>query len=52
MYCSKSVEPKLESQCTLALTGYSCNDFPSRTIESCLTMRRGKTRPNTQSEIP
>ena len=31
MYSRKSVGPRMEPQGTPALTGYSCEDFPSRT---------------------
>ena len=31
MYSRKSVEPTIDLGGTLALTGHSCEDFPSRT---------------------
>ena len=41
MYSWKSVETR-----TPALTGYSCKDFPSRTTQSHLLLRKDKIRPN------
>ena len=37
---------------TLALNGYSCEDFPSRTTESCLLLRKEEIRSNTWPETP
>ena len=37
---------------TLALTGYSCEDFPSRTTRSRLLLRKEEIRPNIWPEIP
>ena len=37
---------------TPALTGYSWEDFPSRTTRSSLLMRKEKVRPNIWPEIP
>ena len=31
MYSRKSIGPRMEPQATLALTGYSFEDFPSKT---------------------
>ena len=47
MYSWKSVETR-----TPALTGYSCKDFPSRTTQSHLLLRKDKIRPNIWPEIP
>ena len=37
---------------TLVLNGYSCEDFPPRTIQSCLLLRKHKVRPNIWTENP
>ena len=38
---------------TPELTGYSCEDFPSRTTWSCLLLKKkGEIRPNIWPEIP
>ena len=37
---------------TQALTGYSCEDFPSRTTRSCLLLRKEEIRSNIWPEIP
>ena len=37
---------------TPALTGYSCEDFPSSTTRSRLLLREEEIRPNTRPEIP
>ena len=34
------------------LTGYFCEDFPSRTTQSCLLIRNDNIRPNFSAEIP
>ena len=50
--CSrKGVGPKMEPWGTPALTGYSCEDFPSKTTQSQLQLRK-KIRPNVWPEIP
>ena len=36
---------------TPALTGYSCKDFPSRTTQSCLLLRKEEIRPNIWPDI-
>ena len=36
---------------TPELSQYSCKDFPSRTIQTCLLLRKDKIRPNTWPEI-
>ena len=46
MYSRKSVEPRMEPRGTPALTGYSCEDFPSRTTRSSLLLRKEEIRPN------
>ena len=52
MYSRKSVEPRTEPSGTPALTGYSWEDFPSRTTKSCLSLRKEEIRPNIWPEIP
>ena len=47
MYSRKSVGPSMEPRGTRALTGYSCEDFPSRTTRSRLLLRKEEIRPNT-----
>ena len=37
----------MEPSETPALTGYSCEDFPSRTTQIHLLLRKEKIRPNT-----
>ena len=45
--CSrKNVGPRVEPCPTPALTGYSCEDFPSRTTRSRLLLRKEEIRPN------
>ena len=51
MYSSKNVGPKMESWGTPTLTGYSFEDFPSRTTWSCLLLRKEKS-PNIWHKIP
>ena len=46
MYSRKSVGPRMEPWGTPALTGYSCEDFPSRTTRSCLLLRIEEIRAN------
>ena len=46
MYSRKSVGPRMEPSGTPALTGYSCEDFPSRTTRSHLLLRKEEIRPN------
>ena len=46
MYSRKSVGPKMEPRETPALTGYSYEDFPSRTTRSRLLLRKEEIRPN------
>ena len=52
MYSRKSVGPRLEPWNTPALTGYSCEDFPSRTTQSRLLLKKEEIGPNIWPEIP
>ena len=52
MYIRKSVVPRMEPWGTLALTGYSCEDIPSRATQSHLQLRNEEIRPNACPEIP
>ena len=52
MYSRKSVGLKMEPWETPALTGYSWEDFPSRTTRSHLLLTGEETRPNAGPEIP
>ena len=52
MYRRKSVGPRIYPWETSALTGYSREDFPSRTTWSCLLVRKEEIRPNIWSKIP
>ena len=51
IYSRKSVGPRMEPWGTPALTGYSCQNFPSRTTRSCLLLRKEEVRPNIWPEI-
>ena len=51
MYSKKSVGTKIESCGTPALTGYFCEDLPSRTTRSRLLLRKHKKRPNARPDI-
>ena len=51
-YSRKSLGPTMEPWGTPALTGYSCEDFLSRTIRSCLLFRKEEIRPNIWPKIP
>ena len=46
MYSRKSARPRMEPSGTPALTGYSCEEFPSRTTWSHLLLRKEEIRPN------
>ena len=46
MYSRKSVGPRIDPGETPALTRYSCEDFPSRTTQSRLLLRKEEIRPN------
>ena len=52
MYSRKSVGQRMKPWGTLALTQYSCEDFPSRTTPSHLLLRKEEVRPNIWPEIP
>ena len=52
MYSKKSVEPRMDPWGTPALTGYSCEDFPSRTTRRRPLLRKEEMRPNNWHEIP
>ena len=52
MYSGKSVRPRKNPWGSPILTGYFCEDFPPRTIWSCLLLKKGKIRPNIWPEIP
>ena len=44
MYSRKSVGPRIEPQGTPALTGFTCENFPFRTTQSCLRKtKKGQT---------
>ena len=45
MYSKKSVGLRMKPRGTLVSTGYSCEEFPSRTTRSHLLLRK-ETRPN------
>ena len=52
MYNRKGVGPRVELWETLAITAYSCEDFPSRITQSRLLLLRKKNiRPNIWPEI-
>ena len=51
MYSRKSVGPRIESWGTSALTGYSSEDFPSRTTRSRLLLTKEEIGPNDWPEI-
>ena len=51
MYSRKSVGPRMEPSGTPALTGYSCEEFPSRTTCSHLLLRKEEIRPDICPEI-
>ena len=44
MYSRKSVGPGIDPQGTPALTGYSCEDSPSRTTKTHLLLRKEEIR--------
>ena len=48
----KSVGIRTEPWKTPVVTGYSCEDFPSRTTQYCLLLRKNKIRVNNWPEIP
>ena len=52
MYIRKSVGTRMKPWGTPALTGYSCEDVPSKTTQSCLLPRKEEISPNILPEIP
>ena len=46
MYSRKSVGPRMEPLGTPELNGYHCEDFPSRTTQSRLLLRKEEIMPN------
>ena len=51
--CSrKSIGPRMDPWGNPVLTGYSCEDFPYRTTQSCLLLRKAEIRPNIWPDIP
>ena len=46
MYRRKSIGPRMDPWGTPAFTGYSCEDFPSRTNRRRLLLRKEEIRPN------
>ena len=52
MYSRKSIRPRMDPWWTPAVTGYYCEDFPSRTTWSCLLLRKEEIRPNIWPETP
>ena len=51
MYSKKSVGPRMDPWGTSALTGYPCEDLPSKTTRSSLLLRKEEIRPNIWPEI-
>ena len=51
MYSRKSVWPKMDPSGSPVLTGYSCEDIPSRTTSGCLLLRKEEIKPNIWPEI-
>ena len=47
MYSRKSVGAKIDPCGAPILTGYSCEDFPSKITQSHLLLRKEQIRPNT-----
>ena len=52
MHSRKGVGPRMDPWGTSALTGYSCEDFPSRPTQSHLLLRKEEKTPNIWPEIP
>ena len=52
MYSRESALSRMEPSGAPALTKYSCEDFPSRTTQSCLLMRNEEIRGNIWPETP
>ena len=51
MYKEEQHRAKNRSLRETSVTGYSCKDFPYRTIQSCLLTRNEETAKNTNSSI-
>ena len=51
MSSRQSVGPRIDPLGAPALTGYSCEDFPSRTTHGHLLLRKEGIRPNIWHEI-
>ena len=51
MYSTKSIGPRMEPWGTPEVTGYSCEDFPSRTTQLSITEKRNKTEYLTWNSI-
>ena len=51
MYSKKSERPRMDPWVTPALTTYSCENFPSRTTQSWLLLRKEEIRPNIWPEM-
>ena len=51
MFSRKSEGPRMEPWGTPALTRYSCEDFPSRTTRSCLSLGKEEIKPNIWPQI-
>ena len=51
MYNRKSIGPRMDPRGAPALSGYSCEDFPSKTMQSYLLLRKEEIRPNILPEI-
>ena len=52
MYSRKNVGPGMEPWGAPTLTGYSCEDFPSRNTRNCLLLGKKEIRINIWPEIP
>ena len=52
MYIKKNAERRTKPWGTKTLTKYSCEDFPSRTTQSHLSLRKCKIKPNFWPGIP
>ena len=52
MYSTQSVGTRMEPWGSPALTGHSCENFPSRTTRRHLLLRKEEVRPNISPEIP
>ena len=52
MYSTKSVEPRTDPYGTPVITGYFCEDVPSKTTQGCLLLRKDDIKPNIWPEIP